>query len=131
MIVTPLYAGLLALWFVALSVRVVQQRGHGVSLGDGGDTELMRRIRGHANFAEYVPLILVMLGFLELSHFSTLLLHGLGITLVVARLLHGYALSYTERFKFGRFWGTLLTFILLAVTGVLCIYQGFLGLQLQ
>jgi len=131
MIVTPLYAGLLALWFVALSVRVVQQRGHGVSLGDGGDTELMRRIRGHANFAEYVPLILVMMGFLELSHFSTLLLHGLGITLVVARLLHGYALSYTERFKFGRFWGTLLTFILLAVTGVLCIYQGFLGLQLQ
>ena len=124
MIVTPLYAGLLALLFFALSLRVVQMRGTGISLGDGGNLAMLRRIRGHANFAEYVPLVLIMMALLELSKFSIYVLHALGITLFVARLLHGYALSFTEKFKFGRFWGTLLTYIVMVVAGVLCIYQG-------
>ena len=124
MIVTPLYAGLLALLFFALSLRVVQMRGTGISLGDGGNPAMLRRIRGHANFAEYVPLVLIMMALLELSKFSIYVLHALGITLFVARLLHGYALSFTEKFKFGRFWGTLLTYIVMVVAGVLCIYQG-------
>jgi uncharacterized membrane protein YecN with MAPEG domain len=123
MIVTPIYAGILAILFFVLSVRVVQLRVQ-VSLGDGGDPRLLRRIRGHGNFAEYVPLILVMMAMLELSRYSIYLLHALGVTLVVARLLHGYALSFTERFKFGRFWGTTLTFLLLVVCGALCLYQG-------
>ncbi len=130
MIVTPLYAGILALWFVALSLRVIQKRKV-VSLGDGGDNELLRRIRGHGNFAEYVPLILLMMAFLELSRFSLYLVHALGIVLVIARLLHGIALSYTTHFKFGRFWGALLTLVLLLVCGVLCLYQGIIGLQVQ
>ena len=75
-------------------------------------------------FAEYVPFILLMMGILELSHFSSYLLHALGIALLGARLLHGYALSFSEHFKFGRFWGTALTFTLLFVCGALCLYQG-------
>lgn len=128
MTITPLYAGLLGLWFVALSLRVVQQRGHGVSLGDGGDQELLRRIRGHGNFAEYVPLILAMMAMLEVGGMRGWLLHAIGATLLVARLLHGYALSFTESFKFGRFYGTLLTFTTLGVTAGLCIWQGVKGL---
>ena len=124
MTVTPLYAGLLAILFFVLSIRVVQMRGTGISLGDGGNPGMLRRIRGHANFAEYVPLILIMMAMLELSKFSIYVLHAMGITLFVARLLHGYALSFTEKFKFGRFWGTLLTYIVMVVAGVLCIYQG-------
>jgi hypothetical protein len=124
MTVTPLYAGLLALLFFALSLRVVQMRGTGISLGDGGNPAMLRRIRGHANFAEYVPLVLIMMALLELSKFSIYVLHAIGVTLFVARLLHGYALSFTEKFKFGRFWGTLLTYIVMVVAGVLCVYQG-------
>ena len=124
MIVTPIYAGILAILFFVLSLRVSSLR-HGVaSLGDGGDARLQRRVRGHGNFAEYVPLILVMMAMLELSRFSTYLLHGLGIALVAARLLHAYALSFSEHFKFGRFWGTAITYTLLVVCGVLCLYQG-------
>ena len=123
MTATPIYAGLLAILFLVLSVRVVAVRGR-VSLGDGGDAVVLRRMRGHANFTEYVPLILLMMAMLELSHFSIYFLHAAGIILVVARLLHGYALSFTEKFKFGRFWGTTLTFGLLIVCGTLCLYQG-------
>ena len=85
MTVTPLYAGILALLFFVLSIRVIRMRGTGISLGDGGNPIMLRRIRGHANFAEYVPLILLMMGFLEVSHFPAYLLHGLGIVLVVSR----------------------------------------------
>ena len=127
MFVTPLYAGLLALWFLVLSWRVIQRRGKGIYLGDGGDEALLRVIRGHANFAEYVPLALLMMGFLEVSRFSIYVLHALGIVLLVARLLHGYALSFTEHSSFGRFWGATLTFVVLAIDAVLCIYQGIQG----
>ena len=124
MTVTPIYAGILAILFFVLSMRVIAGRRNVASLGDGGDLRLQRRIRGHGNFAEYVPLILVMMGMLELSRYSAYLLHGLGIALVVGRVLHAYALSFTEHFKFGRFWGTTLTFTVLAACGVLCLYQG-------
>jgi uncharacterized membrane protein YecN with MAPEG domain len=128
MVVTPIYAGILAILFFVLSLRVVALRGHGASLGDGGDPQLLRRIRGHGNFAEYVPFILVMMAMLELSHFSAYVLHGFGLTLVIARLLHAYALSFTDKFKFGRFWGTALTFGLVLVCGSLCLYQGLRAL---
>lgn len=128
MSITPLYAGLLAIWFLALSVRVVQQRGHGVSLGHGDDAVLLRRIRGHGNFAEYVPLILLMMAMLEYGGMRGWILHVLGATLLLARVLHGVALSYTQKWKFGRFYGTLLSFILLLVVGLLNIWQGVKGL---
>lgn len=120
--VTTFYAGLLALWFLVLSYRVVQQRGHGVRLGDGGDPVLLRRIRAHGNFAEYVPFILIMIGLLESGGFPPWCLHTLGATLLIARLLHGISLSFTESWKFGRFYGTLLTFILLALAGLLSLW---------
>jgi uncharacterized membrane protein YecN with MAPEG domain len=123
MTVTPLYAGILALLFFVLSIRVIRMRGTGISLGDGGNPIMLRRIRGHANFAEYVPLILLMMGFLEVSHFPAYLLHGLGIVLVVGRLLHGFALSFTEKFFLGRFLGTVLTFTALNVSALACLYQ--------
>ncbi|MGZ9080482.1 MAG: MAPEG family protein, partial [Burkholderiales bacterium] len=60
MIVTPLYAALLGLWLLVLSLRVVQQRRAArVSLGDGGNTALQRAIRAQGNFVEYVPLALL------------------------------------------------------------------------
>jgi hypothetical protein len=127
MTITLLYAGLLSLWLLVLSVRVIAIRSQGISLGDGGNPVLLRRIRAHGNFAEYVPMILVMIGFLEISHLAPIWIHTFGITLVIGRLLHGYAMSFNESFKFGRVGGTVLTFTLLAVCGALCIYQALLG----
>lgn len=126
MIITSLYAGLLAFIFLALSARVVAVRGR-VSLGDGGDPEVLRRMRGHANFAEYVPLILVMMALLEYQQIAAWQLHAIGATLVFARVIHGIALSFTRKWFFGRFFGTVLTFTLLGVCGILCVVQGLRG----
>ena len=131
MMVTPLYAGLLVFWFLILSITVIRRRGSGrISLGDGGNPDMLRVIRGHANFAEYVPLALLLMLMLEMSHFSIYVLHALGLTLLVARLLHGYALSFTGHFQFGRVAGAALTFLVLLVAAVLCVYQGILAHRL-
>ena len=127
MFVTPLYAGLLVLWFVLLSVRVVNLRRRGIVFGDNGDIGVIRIVRAQGNFAEYVPLALLLMGFLEVSRYSIYLLHALGVTLLVARLLHGFALSFGWQIRIGRVAGAALTFGVLLVEAVLCLYQGFRG----
>jgi hypothetical protein len=127
MFVTPLYAGLLALFFVLLSARVVNLRRRGIIFGDNGDVGVIRIVRAQANFAEYVPLALLMLGFLEVGRFSIYLLHALGIALLIARLLHGFALSFAWQIRFGRVAGAALTFVVLLIEAVLCLYQGLRG----
>lgn len=129
MIVTPLYAGLLALLFVLLSLRVVKFRQKGIPLGDGGDPRMLRVMRGHANFAEYVPLALLMMAILELGRNSIYILHAIGIALILSRVLHGYALSYTTRFRFGRVWGAALTFVVLLVEALMCLWQAVRGMS--
>jgi len=125
--VTPLYAALLAIWFVVLSVRVIRNRGREkIPLGDGGNRSMLRLMRGHANFAEYVPLALVLMALLELSRFPAYALHALGATLLVARLMHGYALSFTPQWMLGRVVGSTLTFAMLIAASVMCFYQALL-----
>ena len=126
MFVTPLYAGLLTLWFVVLSIRVMNLRSD-VPYGDSGDIAITRVIRAQANFAEYVPLALLLMGYLEATRYSIYLLHALGVILVVARLLHGLALSFGWQPRVGRVTGAGLTVLVLLVEAVLCIYQGFRG----
>ena len=128
MMVTPLYAGLLALLLLVLSIRVIRRRGREkIFIGDGGNVSVSRVIRGHANFTEYVPLALLLMLMLEMSHFSIYVLHGLGIVLLIARLLHGYALSFTSQFMFGRVAGATLTFLVIGIEALLCIYQAIIG----
>jgi uncharacterized membrane protein YecN with MAPEG domain len=132
MIVTPLYAGILAIFFIVLSMRVINhRRGANIGLGDGGDAVMQRRIRGHGNFAEYVPLALLLIALLEIGGTTPFwLLHLLGLMLVIGRVLHGIALSYTEKWFPGRFFGVILTFLVLLIAGVLCLWRGTAGLLL-
>jgi uncharacterized membrane protein YecN with MAPEG domain len=128
MVVTPLYAALLALWLLVLSVRVIQQRRAArVSLGAGGNVTLERAIRGQANFIEYVPIALLMLLVLELARSSIYLLHLLGLALLLGRLLHGYAFAFTAHSRFGRSAGTALTYVVLVIEAALCLYQAWRG----
>ena len=62
LIVSPLYVGLCALVFVVLSARVIRGRNRrGVNLGHGGHADLETAMRVRGNFAEYVPLALLLI----------------------------------------------------------------------
>ena len=92
--VTSLYAAVLAFLFVYLSVRVIgRRRTARVALGLGGDRDLERRARVQANFAEYVPLALVLLLLAELAGLPRLLLHAAGAAFVIGRILHAIGVS--------------------------------------
>jgi uncharacterized protein len=60
--VTPLYALPLALIFLVLWVRISAIRaGTKISYGDGGNVELLRRIRQHGNFVEWTSIVLILM----------------------------------------------------------------------
>jgi uncharacterized membrane protein YecN with MAPEG domain len=108
-------------------MRVVGLRRRGIAFGDNGDIGVIRIVRAQANFAEYVPLALLMMGFLEVGHRSIYLLHALGIALVVARVLHGLALSFGWQTRFGRVSGAAITIVVMMIEALLCLYQGING----
>jgi uncharacterized membrane protein YecN with MAPEG domain len=93
--VTLVTAGLCGLLYFYLSWRVVQvRRSAGVALGDGGDAELLQRIRAHANFAEYVPFCLILIFVIENSlEVSPPWLWTAGLSLVGIRAMHAIGMA--------------------------------------
>jgi hypothetical protein len=117
--VTGLYASLLALLLLALALRVVVLRWRTkTGIGDGGDRGLARAIRAHGNAIEYVPIALVLLLVAELGGASPALLHGCGIGLVAARIVHATGLSRSAGASPERVAGTVGTFTVIAVLAV-------------
>jgi uncharacterized membrane protein YecN with MAPEG domain len=92
-VVTAAAAAVLGLIFAALSAWVMAGRlSMGVLHGDGGKQALIRRTRAHANFIEYVPLILLLAALLESGGSSRTLIEVLLVVLVVARLMHPFGM---------------------------------------
>lgn len=126
-----LIASLHVLLYVALSLRVVlHRRAHKVGVGTGGDAVLTRKVRVHANFAEYVPLALLMLALLELAGIRAALLWTFGIALLLGRVLHAVGLGGSAGYSVGRFTGTLLTFATLVVMAAFGVWRFVLPLTL-
>ena len=116
MIVTPLYAGILALIFVVLSFRVIRRRYDArAALGDGGDRRLLRAQRVQANFAEYVPLALILMTLIELQRGLGWTLHAIGLALLIGRLAHAYGVSQEPETMRFRQIGMILTFAALVI----------------
>jgi len=120
--ITAFYGSLLALLFIALSFNVIRLRFKlKVGVGDGGERSLTKAIRIHGNFAEYMPLALILLAGYELSGADSLWLHILGSVLFISRVLHAIGLSKSIGTSKARVLGTLAMFIvllLLAITNI-------------
>ncbi len=122
MAITAFYAALLGLFFVFLSFRVIGwRRLKSVELGHGEDSELLRRMRVHANFAEYVPFTLLLMAIGESMTAPRPLIHVVGLTLIAGRLMHAYGLSQTPHILRYRVGGMMLTFTALALSAIICL----------
>ena len=89
--ITALYAAILGLMHVSLTSYVVFGRWrYGVSLGDGAEKEMQRRIRAHGNFTETTPISLILLYFAEQHLFTQqeIWTHTFGLMMVIGRILH-------------------------------------------
>src|SRR6266436_9261049 len=87
--ITGLYLAILALIYAVLALQAARlRRDNRVLFGDGDNIKLRSAIRAHANFAEYVPIIALMVAMLEMSGMSATRVHLLMAALLLARLLH-------------------------------------------
>ena len=101
--IISLYAGLLALFYMALSVIVIIGRyKNRVALGDAGSFDMQRRIRAHANFIEYTPLFLIIMGYAEFSGLSGFWVHNLCGLFLVGRVSHAASILKLEKYKDGQ-----------------------------
>ena len=126
--VVAMYGGLFALLYALLSARVVVDRGRtGIVHGDGGHDGLNRVIRAHGNFAEYVPFILLLVGFAEVRGASPSLVHALLLPLMIARIMHpiGMQMPVGSRAQYAwRATSATITWLVLVVAGVLLLVRG-------
>ena len=122
--ITSIYAALSTLLVIVLALRVVQLRQkHKVGLGDNGEANLQQRIRVHANAIENLPLALLLLMLLEMHRMPAHWLHGLGATLVLARVLHAWGFSRRKGTSFGRFVGTLVTWLVMLAMALILLWR--------
>lgn len=121
--ITSFIASLLGLMFVFLSVRtLLTRRKFKVAVGDSGNVELLRAMRAHGNFAEYVPLALILIYFVEQAKASSFLISILGTGLLLGRISHAYGISKVNENFFFRVFGMSCT---LTVIGASCLYLLF------
>lgn len=105
-------AGLINLW---LAIRIGQVRtSQKVSVGDGGNEFVIRRMRAQANFVEYAPFVLILMGLIELSGGSSFWLWVLGGAFIVARIGHGWGMMWPAP-NIGRAGGAIGTWAILAL----------------
>ncbi len=74
---------------VWLAIRIGQvRRATNISIGDGGNERLTARMRAQLNFAEYAPLVLILIALIELAAGTEDWLWVAAAAFVVARILH-------------------------------------------
>lgn len=110
--ITGLYAVPLTILMIALSTHVTMLRAKsGISIMDGGNTDLALRIRRHGNFMENAPVTLLLMLLAEVLGASVLWMHGAGALLLAGRLLHVVGLNATKAATFPRIAGGIATTI--------------------
>lgn len=115
LVVTSFYSVILAFFFSFLSLRtIVARRKAGISLGVHESPDLLRKSRVHANFAEYVPFTLLLMGLSEIGGASVLILHLSGMMLLIGRVLHWYGVDREKQKSIPRI--VAMQFTLFAIT---------------
>ena len=120
LLMTSIIAAILTIIFVKLSFAVIGlRRKNKVGLGSGGYDDLERAIRAQGNFAEYVPIGLILIACLELNGAPWGLIIIPGITLIIGRLIHAKGINepppnFSSRVLGMKFtFGTLITLVIL------------------
>lgn len=120
-----LVAALLGLMKLALGISVTKYRfQHKIMWGNASDDGMARRIRAHANFTEWVPGTLILLGLIEMMGVSPIIIGVLGIMLIIARALHALGLMGNAE-SFNRATGIVINWATLGLASIIGIVEFF------
>ena len=126
--IASFYAAFFGLLLLVLSVLVIRARVSArVALGLGDDIRLLRASRAQGNFAEYAPMILILLALLELSGAGPFQLHALGGLALAGRVAHAMGISREPENLKLRQLGMALTFTVLGLAPLLLLSRIALG----
>lgn len=118
--ITPKYAALLGFLFILLSVQTFRiRRTNKIAVGDGGNLMLQRIIRVHGNFAEYTPIAIILIGFVELYNYSTPLIHALCLAFLIGRISHACGVSKVKEDLRFRIFGMVMTMGVIFISSLL------------
>ena len=120
--VTILYAGILGLMLLILSLNIFKEWVT-VAIGSKESEERWKRSeRAHKSFIEFVPMCLILMALVELHGAPRSIMHGIGIILVLARGLHAYGVGSNKMASIVRVVGTQATFLILMICSLAAIY---------
>ena len=92
--VTPIYALAVTIIYMILWMRVTAKRSAmGQSIGDGGDQDLLLRVRQHGNCAEWSSFLLILMISAEGMNAPDMYLHIGGVLLLIGRIAHPFGLK--------------------------------------
>ncbi|HYD14109.1 MAG TPA: MAPEG family protein [Allosphingosinicella sp.] len=87
-------AGAAALVNFWLSWRIAELRvSEKISVGDGGHPRLIARMRAQLNFAEYAPVVLILIALIEAARGFQLWLAIVAGLFILGRILHGLGMD--------------------------------------
>lgn len=122
--VTLMTAGGAAIINFWLSMRVgAVRRAAKVSIGDGGDQRLICRMRAQANFVEYAPFILILLGLIEFTTGTSTWLWAASAAFLLARVVHPLGM---DGMPVGRMAGAMITMLLMLGLAIYALTLPFL-----
>lgn len=124
--ITLTFAAACALLNLWLAIRCARFRIRDKVLhGDAGHALLAKRMRAHANFVEYTPIVLILCGLVELAAGASIWLWIAALVYVVARVAHAFGMDADGPTAW-RAGGALLTWAImagLAVAALLIAYD--------
>ena len=92
--ITLTLAGAAAILHIWLAARVSRlRRAYKVSIGDGGNEAVARRMRAHANYGENMPIVLILIALIELAGGDTRILWAAGIIFILSRIAHAFGMD--------------------------------------
>lgn len=126
--ITLTVTGAAALINIWLMIRVGQVRtSEKVSIGDGGNENVIRRMRAHSNYIESAPFVLLLVGAIEwASTTSPVWLWIVSGLYLLGRVAHGIGMDGGKLGK-GRMIGTIITMLTLLGLGIYAITIPYLG----
>lgn len=111
--VTLCMAAACAVLSIWLMIRVGQVRtSEKVSVGDGGNDRVIRRMRAHANFVEQAPFALALVGLIELAGKGGVWLPYVAGVFILGRVAHAFGME-PDGFGKGRMIGTVISLLTL------------------
>jgi uncharacterized membrane protein YecN with MAPEG domain len=106
------YAAINALIMLVLGMLVVRARAKTrTEIGDGSNPAMIGPLRAHANNTEYVPLAIILMLILYSLGANVFVIHAVGATLTLGRILHAIGLTRNVGTSAPRFLGMVLTWL--------------------